>query len=59
MLLLSLILSTNMHSPRESHLEVAYRILKYLKGTPEKGIYFGNSDDKRIKAYTDAYTDVN
>ena len=48
-----------MHSPRESHLEVAYRILKYLKGTPEKGIYFGNSDDKRIKAYTDAYTDVN
>ena len=42
-----------MHSPHEAHLEVAYRILKYLKGTPRNGIYFGKNDERRIEAYID------
>ena len=29
-----------MHSPSKSHLDVVYRILKYLKGTPGKGVLF-------------------
>ena len=29
-----------MHSPKESHMEAIHRILKYLKGTPGKGLFF-------------------
>ena len=29
-----------MHSPRPTHFKVVYRILRYLKGTPGKGILF-------------------
>ena len=29
-----------MHSPNEKHLEALYRILRYLKSTPSKGLRF-------------------
>ena len=29
-----------MHAPRRAHFEAVYRILKYLKGTPGKGLMF-------------------
>ena len=29
-----------MHSPYEGHFEEIYRILRYLKGTPGKGLCF-------------------
>lgn len=43
-----------MHSPAEEHLEVVYRILRYLKMTPGKGLFFGKHLNKGIEVYTDA-----
>ncbi|WJZ84337.1 hypothetical protein VitviT2T_003945 [Vitis vinifera] len=43
-----------MHSPYEVHLEAVYRILRYLKSTPGKGLFFKKSEEKTIEAYTDA-----
>ena len=43
-----------MHSPKEAHLQVAYRVLQYLKGTPSKGILFKRNEGLVLEAYTDA-----
>lgn len=48
------LISQFMHDPRESHLQVAYRVLHYLKGTPEKGILFKRGNTLTLEAYTDA-----
>lgn len=47
------IVSQFMHSPYEVHLEAIYRILRYLKSTPRKGLFFKKSEQKTIEAYTD------
>jgi hypothetical protein len=44
-----------MHSPREPHMEVVYRILRYLKSSLGKGLLFSQHDHLKIEAYTDAY----
>ena len=31
-----------MHSPNQGHFDVVYRILRYLKGTPRKGLLYEN-----------------
>ncbi|RVW61479.1 Retrovirus-related Pol polyprotein from transposon RE1 [Vitis vinifera] len=43
-----------MHSPKESHLEAVYKILRYLKGSPGRGLFFKKSDSKKVEIYTDA-----
>ena len=43
-----------MHSPYEVHMNVVYKILQHLKGTPRKGLHFGKHDQFKIKAFTDA-----
>ena len=43
-----------MHAPRPTHFEVAYRILRYLKGSHEKGILFKRNNHFQIEVYTDA-----
>ncbi|GAV68737.1 hypothetical protein CFOL_v3_12240 [Cephalotus follicularis] len=43
-----------MHDPRESYLQVAYRVLQYLKGSPGKGVLFKRSQKLALEAYTDA-----
>ena len=43
-----------MRNPKESHLQSAYRVLQYLKGTPEKGILFKRNGGLVLEAYTDA-----
>ncbi|RVW66606.1 Retrovirus-related Pol polyprotein from transposon RE1 [Vitis vinifera] len=41
------LVSRYMHSPKESHLEAMYKILKYLKGSPRKGLFFEKGDSKK------------
>jgi hypothetical protein len=43
-----------MHSPYEVHLEAVYRILRYLKSTLEKELFFKKSEQKTIEAYINA-----
>ncbi|KAB2568562.1 Retrovirus-related Pol polyprotein from transposon TNT 1-94 [Lasiodiplodia theobromae] len=44
------------HNPSESHLNAAYRILRYLKGNPDYSIKFSASTDGELhlQAYSDA-----
>ena len=43
-----------MHSPKESHLKAVYKILRYLKGSLGRGLFFKKSDSKKVEIYTDA-----
>ncbi|KAK3006432.1 hypothetical protein RJ639_016813 [Escallonia herrerae] len=43
-----------MHSPHEEHLEAVYRILRYLKSSPRKGLFFMKNEQRNLEAYTDA-----
>ena len=43
-----------MHSPKEVHLQAAYQVLQYLKGTPGKGILFKRNGSLILEAYMDA-----
>ena len=43
-----------MHSPKESHLEALYKILRYLKGSLRRGLLFKKDDNKKVDIYTDA-----
>ena len=43
-----------MHDPREPHLQVAYKVLHYLKGNPRKGILYKKNNTLALEAYTDA-----
>ena len=43
-----------MNNPNEEHMEVVYRILRHLKLTPGKSLYFKKSADKDNKIYSDA-----
>jgi hypothetical protein len=43
-----------MHSPYEEHLEAVYQILRYLKSTPGKGLFFKKDVQRGIEVYTDA-----
>ena len=46
------VVSQYMHSPKESHLEAVYKILRYLKGSPGRGLFFKKSDSKKVEIYT-------
>ena len=48
------LISQFMHSPRKTHMEVAYRILRYLKGSLGKGLFFWKQESRRIEAYINA-----
>ncbi|KAJ9691384.1 hypothetical protein PVL29_013538 [Vitis rotundifolia] len=43
-----------MHALGPEHFEVVYRILRYLKGTPGRGLLFKSRGHLQIEAYTDA-----
>ena len=43
-----------MNDPREPHLQVAYKVLHYLKGNPGKRILFKKNNILALEAYTDA-----
>ena len=48
------VVSQFMNNPNEEHLEAVYRILRYLKMTPGKGLFFGKSNKKSVEIYSDA-----
>nr|BAK64102.1 gag-pol polyprotein [Eustoma grandiflorum] len=48
------VVSQFMHSPQKHHLEAVFRIMRYLKGTPGRGLLFKNNGHLNIEAYTDA-----
>ena len=43
-----------MHALGLEHFEAVYRILRYLKGTPSRGLLFKSSGHLQIEAYTDS-----
>lgn len=48
------VVSRYMHDPRIGHMEAVYRILRYLKGNPGKGLWFRSNGHLNIEAYCDA-----
>ena len=43
-----------MHSPTPTHFKAVYKILRYLKGNPSKGILIQKHDHFHVEMYTDA-----
>ena len=43
-----------MHEPRSGHLDIVHRILRYLKGTPRKGLWFAKSGHLEVDGYSDS-----
>ena len=43
-----------MHSPGPKHFEAVYKILRYLKGTPGRGLLFKKHGHLQVEIYTDA-----
>ena len=43
-----------MSKPRKTHLDVAYKVLQYIKGSPGQGILLSSNSDLYLKAFTDA-----
>ena len=43
-----------MHSLSKSHLDAVYWILKYLKGTPGRGLLFQKNEERKVEVYVDA-----
>ena len=48
------VVSQFMHAPSEDHMEAVYRILRYLKSAPGKGLLFSKNDISNIEGYTDS-----
>jgi len=49
------VVSQFMHAPYEEHLEAAHKILRYLKATSGKGLFFKKTNDKNVAIFIDAY----
>jgi hypothetical protein len=43
-----------MHDPRTGHMEVVYQILRYLKGTPSRGLWFRANQYLNLEGYCNA-----
>ncbi|KAL9264408.1 Retrovirus-related Pol polyprotein from transposon RE1-like protein [Drosera capensis] len=48
------IINQFMHDPKEEHMDVVIKIIRYLKDTPGKGITFGKHGHTNIEGYFDA-----
>jgi hypothetical protein len=42
-----------MHDPRSSHMDAAYRILRYLKSCPGRGLLYTKQGSLQVECYTD------
>jgi hypothetical protein len=45
--------SRYMHDPRTEHMDAIYRILRYLKSCPGKGLWFKKNNHLNVKGYCD------
>ena len=43
-----------MHAPRQQHFDVVYRILRYLKRSPGRGLLFKGCGHLQVEAFTNA-----
>lgn len=48
------VVSRYMHDPRSGHLDAVYRILRYLKSCPGKGLWFKRNCHLDVEGYCDA-----
>ena len=48
------VVSQFMHAPSEDHMSVVWRIIRYLKLAPKKGLLFAKNGHLEIEGYTDA-----
>lgn len=48
------VLSRFMHAPRRPHMEAALRVLRYLKNSPERGLFFPSQNDSSLQAFFDS-----
>ena len=48
------VVSQFMHSPSKEYMDAVYRVLRYLKSSLGKGLFFGRNNDYKITGYTDA-----
>jgi len=48
------LVSQFMHAPGPEHQEAVFKILRYLKGSPGKGLLYKNRGHLQVEAYTDA-----
>ena len=46
--------SQHVHWPAKDHMDEVYRILRYLKTTPSKGLFSRKNEERGVKIYTDA-----
>ena len=44
-----------MYSPREVHPKAVYKILRYSKSTPRKGIFSKKNEELSLEVYIDAH----
>ncbi|XP_058004035.1 uncharacterized mitochondrial protein AtMg00810-like [Hevea brasiliensis] len=47
-------LSQFLHQPRQQHWDALMALLRYLKGTPAKGLFFPSKTELQLRAYCDA-----
>ncbi|KAJ0900510.1 putative RNA-directed DNA polymerase [Helianthus annuus] len=47
-------LSQYMHSPTQGHLKIAFRLLRYLKQSPGKGVLLSKGSNFKLLAYADS-----
>ena len=48
------VVSQYMQSPKKSHLETAHRILRYIKGTIDYGVFYKTGAQVEVIGYCDA-----